>query len=554
MTDKDPEEGDSFKDRPLIEEILSTHHSNLPALPLPTVEDILKMREAEDIADAERDEELLYLGELFFFGDLSAPEEEQIKSLNAIEGKQIDNRVDLIDGHSENFFRTNPDNYKVTPIKEKITNFVHHWLRTISFNKRIYCYDKNTGTYSPDTGQVNMVIQELARRCEHEEFIPAMQDFVKKMLLGMNVYKEYPFNLPYHRIPFKNGTLHLNQNKTGWIKKEFGPDDMVTWRIPHDYNPDAPTDPVKKVFTEWSNEADMNILIQIPAHALYHQALRQPFKTVYLIIGETNAAKSTYIYLLELGFKGMISKVPLQLIGKQFKNAEMEGKIFNAYDDLKSAAINNTGEFKTHRGKFEHSIEHKGEMAYDGFIKCVYIFSSNPPLPKVDDVNDDAFFGSWKMIVFDKAFPKDPTWCDRTFTGEFIAGFFNLILDEYLRIIHEGLRGEQSADEVRDIWLGTTDEKRFIDAVLERKPGNEIDTDLCYDLYVNYKINRGEKPKDKAHFGIGIMYTGITKHRPRTGDAKRKHVYWGIGLKPGTISQPAKQPEQPEKGQTVISS
>lgn len=274
-----------------------------------------------------------------------------------------------------------------------------------------------------------------------------------------------------------------------------------------------------------------------------------------MIIGETDAAKSTYIFLLELAFKGMISKVPLQLVGKQFKNAEMESKLFNAYDDLKSTAINNTGDFKTHRGKFEHAIEHKGQMPYDGFIKCVYIFSSNPPLPKVDDVNDDAFFKSWKMVVFDKTFPRDPTWCDRTFTKEFVAGFFNLILQDYLRIYEEGLMGEQTAEESRDLWLGTTDEKRFIDDVLERKPDNEIDVDLCYDLYVNWKTAKNEKPKNKVQFGIGVMYTGITKHRHRRGeDKKHKSVYWGIGLKPKDKNDAAAIAPQPEKGQMMIPS
>jgi phage/plasmid-associated DNA primase len=373
------------------------------------------------------------------------------------------------------------------------------------------------------------------------------------MLLGMNVFAEYQFNLPYFRIPFKNTTLHLNVNGTGWLQRKISHEDMVTWRIGHDYNPDAPIEPILEVFKEWTDDEDMNVLAQIPAHALYHQALRQPFKKAYLIIGETDAAKSTYIYLLELAFKGMISRVPIQLIGARFKDAEMENKLFNAYDDIKSTAINNTGEFKTHRGKFEFSIEHKNQIPYDGYIKCVYLFSSNPPLPKVEEVNDDAFFGSWKMIVFNKKFPKDPTWCDRVFTGEFIAGFFNLVLRDYIRIMNGGLLGDQTPEEVRDMWLGTTDEKRFIDTVLERRPDNEIDVDECYALYVKYKIDRGEKPKNIAQFGIGVMYTGITKHRPRKGDDKKhKAVYWGIGVKPGTVQPGDKTGSQKGDGQMGI--
>jgi phage/plasmid-associated DNA primase len=474
------------------------------------------------------------------------PEEKTIKTLNETDGTLIDQKIDQTDGHKAAFFQTDPKTYKETPIREAIADFIHRWLKTVSFNERIYCYNRNTGVYSPDTGQVNAIINEFARRCDQRDLIPSMQSFVKKILIGKSVYMEYPFNRPSHRIPFKNWTLHLNANKTRWLKKDKSAADMVTWRIPYDYVPSAPEEPVIKVLKEWTNDEDMKILVQIPAHALFHQALKQPFKTTYLLIGETDAAKSTFLVLLEMAFRGMISKVPLQLIGSKFKNADMEGKLFNAYDDLKSTAINNTGEFKTHRGKFEHSIEHKGEMPYDGFIKCVYIFSSNPPLPKVDEVNDDAFFGSWKMIVFEHKFPRDPTWCERTFTEEFIAGFFNLILREYISIMHQGLLDQQTAEEVRDLWLGTTDEKRFVDATLESKPENEIDVDLCYDLYVKYKMNKKEVPKDKSQFGKGIMYLGITKHRPRKGDEKKhKAVYRGIGLKPGNEQPP--QPEQPQQ-------
>lgn len=458
-------------------------------------------------------------------------ESDECISINKYEQTDLINRLDQLGGKTK-FFTTDFKTFKETPNKDEIASFIHGWLHTVCFNNKIYCYNRESGVYSQDAGQIKAIINEFARYCERMDLIPSMQYFVERMLLGKNVFKEYPFNRPKYCIPFRNKTLYLNDDRTGWDERSVSYTDMVTWRIPHNYNADSSIDPVLNVLQQWTDDYDYRILIQIPAHALYHQALKQPFKTAYLLVGEPDSGKSTYFYLLEHAFQGMISKVPLQLVGRQFKNAEMEGKLFNAYDDLKSTAINNTGDFKAHRGKFEHSIERKGEMAYDGNIKCVYLFTSNPPLPKVDEVNDDGFFGSWKLLVFEHHFDRDPTWCDRTFTEDFISGFFNLILMEYLHIMVNGLQNEQTAEEVRDLWLGTTEEKKFIDTKLIRNTELEIDTTVCYELYVQYKKEKGEFPKPIEQFGKGIMYLGITKHRPRKNDSgKQKAVYRGIGVK-----------------------
>jgi hypothetical protein len=463
------------------------------------------------------------------------------QTLNLQYGERIENRMDTLGGR--NYFFT-PDLNRIgkeTPNREHITTFIHKWLTTVTFNGKIYCYNRNSGVYSPDTGQINTVINEIARYCEREDLIPIIQLFVTKILLGKSVYLEYPFNKPSKIIPFLNTTLHLNKEQNGWDKRPVSSSDMVTWRIPHNYNENACVDTVINVLQEWTDKEDAQILIQICAHALYHQALSQPFKTAYLLVGESDSGKSTYITLIEKAFgSSMISNVPLQNIGKQFINASLEGKLFNAYDDLKSTAIKTSGEFKTHRGKFTHYIEHKGEMPYAGIIKCVYLFTSNPPLPRVEEVNDNAFFGSWKLIVFEHHFQRDPLWCERVFTDSFLSGFFCLILEEYIQIIKRGLQNEQSADDVRDLWLGTTDEKKFVDLELLRGPELEIDVDACYELYCNYKKNKNESAKNIVEFGKGIMYLGITKHRPRKGtEGKQKAVYRGIGSKTPTPSKDA---------------
>lgn len=403
---------------------------------------------------------------------------------------------------------------KFKPRKEEIAEFLHTFFHTVSFNNEIYVYEDSQGIYVSGKNTINAAIYELCRICGHEEFIQMLQTFVIPFIIGRNVYSKYPFDQKPHCIPFINGTLKFKDDK--W--ESFEPKsytDLVTWRFPFSYNKDAPTDLIKKVFTDWVDEDNYEILIQIPAQALLQRSLSSPFKMSYLLVGEHDAGKSCYIDLNQMFFgEDRCSEVPLQLIGAQFKNGEMEGKILNIYDDLSDKEFANLGAFKKLTGRFQHNIERKGADGYEGLIRCVHIFSANKP-PALNIVDDDAFYSRFTPVTFPHEFPRDPTWKDRTFTSEFLSGFANLVLESYISLLKNGLPERHTIDEVKEFWLRESmPEYAFITDKLERGVGYTIPIQECYELYKEWMAVHQypvSKVKDIAWFGRAMNKSQLIK-------------------------------------------
>jgi hypothetical protein len=60
------------------------------------------------------------------------------------------------------------------------------------------------------------------------------------------------------------------------MQEDIRPSDMVTWRLNFPYDPNAPTDPIKKVLSDWVEPGDVSLLTQIPAQALLQMTQSQP--------------------------------------------------------------------------------------------------------------------------------------------------------------------------------------------------------------------------------------------------------------------------------------
>ena len=460
------------------------------------------------------------------------------RTINENIKKDLVNESDKRGGEHYFFTITTGKNYGVTPNRNEIAMFIHAQLHTVAFNDTIYTYNAAPGIYTPGQGVVDAAINELCKATNHEELITNLQRFVPVHLKGMDVYSKYPFDQIPNRIPFANGTVRLSGNK--WILEPIRPSDMVTWRLNIDYDPAASSIKVQDVLSQWVDESDVPKLTQIPAQALLQMTQSQPYKMNYLLVGDRDAAKSTYIDLLQAGFgQDKCAEVPLQNIGMRFKNAEMEGKLLNIYDDLSDKEFSNLGSFKKLTGRFQHSIERKGMDPYEGLIKCVHVFSCNKP-PVLSDTADDAFLSRWQPIIFPNSFTRDPDWFKKTITPKFLSGFANMILDQYISIRENKIQVDQSVEEIKEFWLRESmPEYGFIKSCLEEGVGYTIPIAECYDLYKDWMINiRCQTPskiKDLIWFGRSMNKSQLIKTGQETVNTSkgksRIDVYKGIRKK-----------------------
>lgn len=461
---------------------------------------------------------------------------EECLSINTSISKRIEQRIrDL--GGEPNFFMMDLKTYRTVPKKAEIAQFIHGHLHTVSFNDTIYTYDAAHGIYIPGQGVIDAAINELCRICEHPDFITSLQNFVVSHLKGMNVFNRYPFDQAPNRIPFSNGTVRLNG--TTWVREEVRPSDMVTWRLNFPYDPLTPTLPVEKVLSDWIGPEDARLLTQIPAQALLQMTQSQPYKMNYLLLGPPDAGKSTYIDLLQATFgQNRCAEVPLQQIGMRFKNAELEGTMINLYDDLSDQEFTNLGAFKKLTGRFQHPIERKGKDTYEGLIRCVHVFSCNKP-PILNITDDDAFYSRWQPVIFPNTFGRDPGWFGRTVTPEFLSGFANLILNQYVAILENKLAIDQTAEDVKEFWLRESmPEYSFIKDCLDEGVGYSIPIAECYDLYKKWMQEVRKAPvskiKDPAWFGRAMNKSQLIKSgQERISKDIRIDVYKGVRKKIG---------------------
>ncbi len=421
----------------------------------------------------------------------------------------------------------------------------------LTFNKTLYIYDETTGLYAENMGQVECAVQEIAETVGFTGRITQAKREVLSYVSDYNVETEYPFN-GHPGIPVANGVIRVDL-AAGEIRLEpYSPGMRFTYRLPVVYDPEASPDHIDQVLRQWVEPGDVPLLYQIPAQAILHQIGRKkPYKKSYLLHGDQDAGKTTYLELLYCAFGAEnCAGVALQRIGTdRFYKGALEGKILNTYDDLGDVPFDNTGAFKALTGGFEHDIERKGRDSYKGRIFAVHVFTCNKP-PTVDDRNktDSAFWSRWEYLTFPNSFPRDPSFHERTFTQENVSGFFNRVLEAAIAIAQSGaLLVDSSAYVVRDRWSYNSDPLyRFIQGNLERDAKGAIPKDDLYDAYLKFcqyeEVDAAKIPASKDVFAKKIFGYDFGTSK-QTVEGKRVQMFtgytWQVSsqFKPGGTDQ-----------------
>ncbi|MGA9029904.1 MAG: DUF5906 domain-containing protein, partial [Methanoregula sp.] len=309
---------------------------------------------------------------------------------------------------------------------------LHEQFNTMSFNKTLFVYDKESGIYRENAGDleqaIRIIIEVTGAKCSITRDIRDILAY----LLATNPQCEYPFNQVKDLIPLENGILKLDDKTRAGKLLPPGPQHLFTYRIPVTYDASIKGDAARNLLLSWVEPEDVPLLIQIAAQAILQAQLQTTYKKNYIAQGEPNAGKSTYIEFLT-GFFGndQISARSLQSICEdRFVAGDLEGKILNIYDDLSEIPLKNVGKFKTFTGSCRHNIERKGRQSYKGTITCPHVFTCNHPPKYPDDVKyDPAFWERWEYVRFPYSYEVDDTFTARMFTNQMYTSFLNLVIE-----------------------------------------------------------------------------------------------------------------------------
>lgn len=208
---------------------------------------------------------------------------------------------------------------------------------------------------------------------------------------------------PANYIAFNNGIYNLLTDDI----EDFGPDIVITNKIPYDYNPDAYSEICDNTLNKLAchDERIRLLLEECIGYCFYR---RNELRKSIILTGEKENGKSTFLSMLEtlLGHEN-IAGLDLKELGERFKTAQLFGKLANIGDDIGDEFIPNPAIFKKLSSGNMVNVEFKGEDPFDFSSYAKLIFSAND-IPRIKD-KSGAVLSRLVIIPFNARFsPDDP--------------------------------------------------------------------------------------------------------------------------------------------------
>lgn len=257
-----------------------------------------------------------------------------------------------------------------TFLHDKFAEHIKAEYHVRKINGQLHIYDN--GVYVPGYMAIEKVmikeIQSLtdAKRKEVLKYLDIMCD-------------DSPMGNPA-LIPFKNGLLDIEHFELS----PFSPELTVTNMIPWEYNPAANCFLVDTVLERLScgDAAIRALLEEVGGVCMYRS---NEFKKAFMLVGEKNNGKSTFISLLQtmLGADN-VSNLDFRDLDSKFSTAMLYGKLANLGDDISDCYKDDISTFKKISSGDVIKAEEKGQRPFNFKPYAKLIFSANNK-PRIND-------------------------------------------------------------------------------------------------------------------------------------------------------------------------
>lgn len=420
-----------------------------------------------------------------------------------------------------------------------IADYILHKYNCVAFNKTVYIYNPDTGTYQVDKAEIGHEVKKIATAVDYKGGLSnAIAEVTVYILTSGPPNRDWPFNCVDGVIPVRNGVVKIDFETQTITLAPHSPDYRLTYTLNVNYDPNADGSWFhENVISAYVDEEDVDLLYQIPGQALLQmqKGAEKPYKKSYILKGDANAGKTTYLEILKRVFGGdNCSSVSLHQIGSdEFANASMENSLLNIADDLSDIPLKNVAPFKALTGSFSHRIEQKFKPAYQGRISCVHCYTCNAT-PGVSEkiTYDAAFWERWEYIHFQNVFEIDTDFNDRVLTDDNMSGFFNEVLKYVIRIRREGLVINHDPGEVKTAWQLASDPfKQFLSTHMqackdERKYDKENLLGIFRDYCKNSEVSERKIPCTVTAFTTMIFKDGFRSGRVRVKGTKERRMMY----------------------------
>lgn len=307
-------------------------------------------------------------------------------------------------------------------------------------------------------------------------------------------------------IVLSNGLYNIKTKQL----EDFTPSYVAVNRIVTAYKPQAYSKVVDDVIERitCNNKHLMALLEEVVGYALYRKNF---LGKAFILTGQGANGKSTFLEMINsmIGEEN-ISSLSIQELGKQFKTAELDGKLINIGDDIPSKYVDDNSIFKKLVTGEPITVERKGQDPYTFRNYAKLYFSANE-MPKINDSS----YGLMRRLViipFHANFKKDgghydPFILDKLKTRESLEYFLQLAIKGLHRVLenHAFTHVEEVAQEAREFELNNNPIIQFINE-------SKIENEAVPDVFKAYQVWALENGYDDKYMTKNKLSKAIKQH------------------------------------------
>lgn len=385
-------------------------------------------------------------------------------------------------------------------------------IKTIGEREReVFIYED--GVYVPGINPIRKWIQGLlGERCKthtKNEILEKVKD-----MSGCD-RKEF-MRADKDLINLNNGVFNL---KTRALLPS-SPDFLFLNKIPVAYTEDADCPKFKQFLEEILDADAIKIIQEVLGFGLYRSYF---IKKAIILVGEQNTGKTTLLRIMSRFFgEDNIAGISLQKISSdKFAAAHLYNKHVNIHDDLSFRDINDNGAFKIVTGGGYVTGEYKfgNQFQFENYAKL--IFACNK-IPDVKDADDEAYFGRWIVIRFNREIEKvNKFLVEEVSTAKEMSGVLNFALEGLSRLLAEQkFSYDKSPEEIQaEMMREGSSATSFIATCVAYEPDAWTSKDDMYMAFRAYAIENNLTILNKAHLGRKIV-----RYALRVRDGKKRDV------------------------------
>lgn len=310
-------------------------------------------------------------------------------------------------------------------------------------------------------------------------------------------------------IAFRNGVLNLKSKDEQLLP--FSPDNIITNRIPWDYNPNAYSEIADKTLDKIAcHDVNIRSLLEECIGSCFYRSNTLGGGRAFILTGEGANGKSTFIEVLQaiLG-EDNYSVLDLKNLDAKFSTIMLVGKLANLGDDISDEFNSDISVFKKIVTGNKITAQQKGQPEFDWKPFCKLIFSANN-IPRIKD-RTGAAQRRLLIVPFDAKFSKSDADYDNTIgfklkEQECIEYFIRIGIQGLKRVLlnKDYTSSEKVTQQLDEYKIENNPVLAFIEEVgkdaIENEPTREV-----YTRYSVFCSENGFKPLSSNVFPKEII-------------------------------------------------